>query len=358
MFYNFLLPLFQNFPGANLLRYITFRTMCAVLTSMVISFLIYPKFIKNFRYFQPIRDDGPQSHLKKQGTPTMGGAVIIVSTVISSLLWGNIINNYVIAIILLTIFFAALGFADDFLKVKYHNSKGISARGKLIFQFLGATLFCCYIESLRSPEIAGLLTFPFFKNFAIHSSIFLILFTSVVIVGSSNAVNLTDGLDGLATFPSMLVVLCFGIISYVAGHVIFANYLNITYIPSAGELCIFCGALFGACLGFLWYNAPPAQIFMGDTGSLSIGAVLGGLSVIVKHEFVLAIIGGLFVIEAVSVLLQVAYFRITGGERIFLMAPIHHHFEKKGWNESTVVIRFWIISLVLALIGLATLKIR
>ena len=357
MFYNFLLPLFQDFPGANLLRYITFRTLCGVLTSLVLSFLIYPKFIRNFRYFQPIRDYGPE-HQKKQGTPTMGGAVIIVSTVISSLLWGNVFNNYFIAIILLTTFFAGLGFADDFLKIRYHNSDGVSARGKLICQFFGAILFCCCVESLRSPEIAGMLTFPFFKNFAIHSSVFLIIFTSFVIVGSSNAVNLTDGLDGLATFPSMLVVLCFGIISYVAGHVVFANYLNITYISSAGELCIFCGALFGACLGFLWYNAPPAQIFMGDTGSLSIGAALGGLSVIVKHEFVLAIIGGLFVIEAVSVLIQVAYFRITGGKRIFLMAPIHHHFEKKGWNESTVVIRFWIISLVLALIGLATLKIR
>ena len=359
MFYNFLLPLLQDLPGTNLLRYITFRTLCALLTSFVLAFFLYPRFIKNFKNLQqPIRKDGPATHiLHKQGTPTMGGVIMIATTVFSSVLWGNMLNCYVNAIILLTSFFAVLGFWDDILKVRYHNSKGISAKGKLLFQIVGAMIFCYYIESVRAPDISGKLTFPFFKNFILENSIFLIIFTTFVVVGSSNAVNLTDGLDGLATFPSMLVVLCLGIISYVVGHVVFANYLHIIYVASAGELCIFCGALFGACLGFLWYNAPPAQIFMGDTGSLAIGAALGGLSVIVKHEFVLAIIGGLFVIEAVSVMLQVSSFKLTG-KRIFLMAPIHHHFEKKGWNESTVVIRFWIISLVLAMIGLATLKIR
>ncbi|MDR0677271.1 MAG: phospho-N-acetylmuramoyl-pentapeptide-transferase [Holosporaceae bacterium] len=358
MFYNFLFPYFNFIPGMNLLRYVTFRTICALLTSLLVSFLLYPHFIKWLKYHnQPIRDDGPASHLKKQGTPTMGGTVIIAATILSSLLWGDIYNNYLIALNLLTFLYCLLGFYDDLLKVKLKNSKGIRGRKKMLFQVVIALLFSYFIESLRSPEVVGRLTFPFLKNFTINSSTFLIIFTAFVIVGSSNAVNLTDGLDGLATFPSMLTALCLGIISYIVGHFVFANYLQITYIASVGELAIFCGALIGACLGFLWYNAPPALIFMGDTGSLAIGGALGGISVIIKHEFVLAIIGGLFVFEAVSVMIQVFYFQLTG-KRIFLMAPIHHHFEKKGWSESTVVIRFWIISFVFALIGLATLKIR
>lgn len=332
--------------------------MCALLTSLFFAFFLYPKFIKKFRYSQPIRKDGPASHLvKKQHTPTMGGMIIIASTIISALIWGDISNQYLIAIILLTFSYSLLGFSDDFLKIKKMNSRGLVGKKKMLFQIIFALIFSFYVESLRTPSIAGYLTFPFFKHFVIHSPWFLICFTTFVIVGSSNAVNLTDGLDGLATFPSMLATLCFGIIAYCAGHIVFANYLHITYVALSGELCIFCGSLIGACLGFLWYNAPPAMIFMGDTGSLAIGSALGGISVIAKHEFVLAIIGGLFVIEALSVMIQVGYFKLTG-RRIFLMAPIHHHFEKKGWSESTVVIRFWIISLIFAIIGLATLKIR
>ncbi|MDR0968359.1 MAG: phospho-N-acetylmuramoyl-pentapeptide-transferase [Holosporaceae bacterium] len=359
MFYNFIFQYLGSVSGVNLLRYITFRTMCAALTSLIISFLLYPSFIKHSRKnYQPIRSDGPKSHTAhKQGTPTMGGAVIVAGTLISSLLWGDISNNYLLLLNSLTLSYCLLGFYDDYLKVKLKNSKGVRGRKKLFFQIIIALVFSYLVESLRTPEIAGRLMFPFFKNFVINNSAFLIVFTTLVIVGSSNAVNLTDGLDGLAAFPSMLATLCFGIISYIVGHVVFANYLQIAYIASAGELCIFCGALIGACLGFLWYNAPPAKIFMGDTGSLAIGGALGGVSVIVKHEFVLAIIGGLFVIEALSVMIQVAYFKYTG-KRIFLMAPIHHHFEKKGWTESTVVVRFWIISFIFAVIGLATLKIR
>lgn len=358
MFYNFVFPALNFISGMNLLRYISFRTMCALLTSLVIGFFLYPNFIKNFKYFQPIREDGPQSHIaKKQGTPTMGGAIIIASTILSSFLWGDITNRYLILLMLLTFFYAVLGFLDDFLKIKYKNSKGISGKKKLFFQILIAFIFSYFVELMRAPSIAGCLTFPFFKNFIVNNQYFLLFFTTFVIVGSSNAVNLTDGLDGLATFPSMLAALCLGIISYFVGHFVFANYLQITYVASAGEMCIFCGAMIGSCLGFLWYNAPPAMIFMGDTGSLALGGALGGISVIAKHEFVLAIIGGLFVIEALSVMIQVTYFKIFG-KRIFLMAPIHHHFEKKGWIESRVVIRFWIISFVFALIGLATLKIR
>jgi phospho-N-acetylmuramoyl-pentapeptide-transferase len=287
----------------------------------------------------------------------MGGAIIIAGTIMSSLLWGDIHNNYLLLLIFLTLFYSAVGFGDDFLKIKRKNCRGIRGRKKLLMQTVVALVFSYLVEFLRTPDIAGHLTFPFLKNFTINNSVFLIAFTTFVIVGSSNAVNLTDGLDGLATFPSMLVALCLGIISYVVGHFVFANYLRITYIASVGELCIFCGALIGACLGFLWYNAPPAMVFMGDTGSLAIGGALGAISVIIKQEFVLAILGGLFVLEASSVMMQVVYFKITG-KRIFLMAPIHHHFERKGWTESTVVIRFWIISFVFALIGLATLKIR
>lgn len=358
MFYRFIVSNCSFLSDINLFRYVTFRTFCALLTSLIIAFFLYPIFIKNSHYSQPIRKDGPQSHLEsKQGTPTMGGAIIIASAIVSTLFWGDITNSYLIALILLTFTYCCLGFMDDYKKVKRKNSAGISGRKKMFFQIIFALVFSFFIESLRPSSIANTLAFPFFKNLVACNSILLLGFTVFVIVGSSNAVNLTDGLDGLATFPVMLATLCFGIISYCVGHLVFANYLNISYIPSAGEISIFCGSLIGACLGFLWYNAPPAAIFMGDTGSLALGGALGGISVITKHEFVLAIIGGLFVMEAVSVMLQVFYFKWTG-KRIFLMAPIHHHFERKGWNETTVVIRFWIISFVFALIGLATLKIR
>lgn len=358
MIYNFFLSYFNFISGVNLFRYITFRTFCALLTSLLAAFFLYPIFIKKFHYSQPIRDDGPMSHIaKKKGTPTMGGVIIIASAIISALLWGDITNSYLLALIALTFSYSCLGVFDDYKKITKASSAGISGKRKLFFQILFAFSFSYYIESLRAPYIAGCLTFPFMKNFIISNLPLLICFTTFVIVGSSNAVNLTDGLDGLATFPVMLAALCMGIISYFVGHVVFANYLNIPYIANAGEISIFCGSMIGACLGFLWYNAPPAAIFMGDTGSLALGGALGGISVIAKHEFVLAIIGGLFVIETLSVMLQVFFFKLTG-KRIFLMAPIHHHFERKGWNETTVVIRFWIISFVFALIGLATLKIR
>lgn len=357
MFYS-LFPYFNFVTGMNLLRYISVRTVCALLTSLLIGFFLYPTFIHHSKRKQPIREDGPASHIiSKQGIPTMGGAIIIASTILSSILWGNIRNNYLLLILGLTFVYSLLGFVDDYLKTKYKNSKGIRGKQKLFVQVIVALFFSFLVEQLRTPEVAGHLTFPFFKNFMIENNVLLMLFTTFVITGSSNAVNLTDGLDGLATFPSMLAAFCLGVMCYITGHFVFANYLQIFYIPMSGELCIFCGALIGSCLGFLWYNAPPAKIFMGDTGSLAIGGALGGLSVIIKQEFALAIIGGLFVIEAVSVMLQVWYFKLTG-KRIFLMAPIHHHFEKKGWSEPTVVIRFWIISLVFALIGLATLKIR
>ncbi|MBR1734032.1 MAG: phospho-N-acetylmuramoyl-pentapeptide-transferase [Alphaproteobacteria bacterium] len=358
MFYNFILPNLSFISGMNLFRYITFRTFCALLTSLLMAFILYPIFIKRFHYTQPIRSDGPQSHIAtKQGTPTMGGAIIIASTIISALLWGDVTNGYLIALTALTFSYSAIGFFDDYSKIKYKSSAGMSGKQKLFFQILFALLFSYFVEILRAPSIIGCLAFPFIKSFIVKNFAFLIVFTTFVIVGSSNAVNLTDGLDGLATFPTMLAALCLGIITYFAGHIVFANYLAIPYVAGAGEVSIFCGSMIGACLGFLWYNAPPAAIFMGDTGSLALGGALGGISVIAKHEFVLAIIGGLFVIEAVSVMLQVFYFKLTG-KRIFLMAPIHHHFERKGWNETTVVIRFWIISFVFALIGLATLKIR
>lgn len=358
MFYNFIFPYFHFVSGINLLRYITFRTFCALFTALILSFLMYPAFIHRDHFKQPIRKDGPASHIeKKRGTPTMGGLIIIAATVLSSLLWGNLTNQYLWAIIGLTVVYSLLGLTDDMLKVKYNTPEGVHGRVKLAVQFAAAAAFSFFVETLRPEGLQGQLTFPFMKDVMLNFGVWLTLFTSFVIVGSSNAVNLTDGLDGLATFPSMLAALCLGIISYIVGHVVFANYLQISYIPMAGELCIFCGALIGACLGFLWYNAPPAQIFMGDTGSLAIGGALGGISVIIKNEFVLAIIGGLFVIEACSVMIQVGYYKLTK-KRIFLMAPIHHHFEKLGWSEPTVVIRFWILSFVFALLGLATLKIR
>lgn len=358
MFYNFIFQYFQHISGVNLLRYITFRTFCALVTSLIISFLLYPSFIHHDRFKQPIRSDGPETHiLKKKGTPTMGGMIIVIGTLLSSLLWGNLSNQYLWAIVVLTLVYSLLGFIDDILKVKYNSPEGVHGKMKLLVQFIGAVVFSIYVETFRPEALQGHLTFPFVKDITLNLGIFIVLFASIVIIGSSNAVNLTDGLDGLATFPSMLASLCLGIISYIVGHVVFANYLQVAYVPMAGELCIFCGALIGACLGFLWYNAPPAQIFMGDTGSLAIGGALGGISVITKNEFVLAIIGGLFVIEACSVMVQVGYYKLTK-KRIFLMAPIHHHFEKLGWSESTVVIRFWIISFLFALLGLATLKIR
>ena len=307
---------------------------------------------------QPIRKDGPENHLiKKIGTPTMGGVLILSSMTISLFLWTDLKNPYVWICFLSSIIFGLIGFIDDYQKLKYRDHKGIKASTKFILQVLSSFLIIYLIVTFLPQEIKTTISFPFFKNLIFDLGIFYFFLGIIVIVGSANAVNLTDGLDGLAIVPVMIVAMSFAFIAYVSGNYIFSDYLQIFYIKNSGELAVFCGAVIGSALGFLWFNAPPAKIFMGDTGSLSLGGSLGAVGIITKHEIVLAITGGLFVLEAVSVIAQVISFKLTG-KRIFKMAPIHHHFEKKGWPESTVVIRFWIISIILAMIGLATLKLR
>jgi len=330
-------------------------------TSLLIVFVIGTPFINFFtskKIHDPIRNDGPSDHIiKKIGTPTMGGLLILAGLFSGILLWGDLSNPYIWFLIIIVGSFGALGAYDDYKKIKNKNSVGMSSKLKLLTQILlslFAILFLTYFT--ESPELKNLY-FPFFKNLVLNLGLFYVPFYMFVIVGSSNAVNLTDGLDGLATVPVILVAACFAFISYVTGNIVFSDYLHIPYIEGVGEIAVFCGSIIGACLGFLWFNAPPAKIFMGDTGSLSLGGSLGAVSILTKHEIVLAITGGLFVLEAVSVIVQVISFKLTG-KRIFMMAPIHHHFEKKGWAESTVVIRFWIISIILAMIGLATLKLR
>ncbi len=359
----YLFTLNPDFPFANLFSYITFRSAMAMFTALIVALLIGPKFIHIFKKLhpkgQPIREYGPQTHLdSKKGTPTMGGIVIICSLIISSLLWVNLQSPYVWIVLFVTISLSLLGFLDDYLKVTHNHHHGISGKVKLIIQTIISIIACFAIQKYSSPEYYSHITIPFFKNVIINLGYFYIIFVVIVIVGSSNAVNLTDGLDGLAILPITLVAATFAIICYLVGNYIFASYLQIHYVPGVGELTVFCSALIGASLGFLWYNAPPAQIFMGDTGSLALGGTIGTIGVITKHEFVLAITGGLFVLEALSVILQVYYFKLTGGKRFFLMAPIHHHFEKKGWSETQVVIRFWIIAAIFALLGLSTLKLR
>ena len=361
MLYSFLSSLAENYSFLNVFKYITFRTGLSVITSFVIVFLIGEPLIKIFKKNQisgPIRQDGPIDHIiKKSGTPTMGGLIIILGIFSGTFFWADLNNIYILTVIFISIGFGLLGFIDDLLKIKQKNSRGLNWLLKLSGQIL-ISLIAIYILLKHSEHpFLNNLYFPFFKNLILPMGIFFIPFSLFVIVGSSNAVNLTDGLDGLATVPVMLVALSYTLISYVVGNTIFAEYLKIPYVQSAGELSIFCGAIFGSCLGFLWYNAPPAKIFMGDTGSLSLGGSLAAVAIIVKHEIVLAIIGGLFVLETASVIIQVISFKLTG-KRVFKMAPIHHHFEKKGWPEPTVVIRFWIIAIILALIGLATLKLR
>ena len=361
MLYQFLLNFVDTFSFLNVFKYLTFRTGLSVFTSLAIVLLIggpFIKFFSNQKIFNPIRDDGPRDHIvKKIGTPTMGGVIILFGLLISVLLWADLSNINILFCIYITVSFGLLGAFDDFKKIKYSNSSGISSKLKITLQILlaviGVSLFVYYADFQDMTN----LYFPFFKNLIINLGWFFIPFSVFVIIGSSNAVNLTDGLDGLATVPVILVAACFAFISYVTGNIVFSNYLQIPYIEGTGEISIFCGAIIGSCLGFLWFNAPPAKIFMGDTGSLSLGGSLGAIGIITKHEIVLAITGGLFVLEAVSVMVQVISFKLTG-KRIFKMAPIHHHFEKKGWPESTVVIRFWIISIILAMIGLATLKLR
>ena len=361
MLYSFLLSLVDNYSYLNVFKYITFRTGLSVITSFIIVFLIGEPLIKIFAKKQisgPIRQDGPIDHIvKKSGTPTMGGLIIILGMFLGTFLWADLKNIYVLTVIFISLSLGFLGFVDDLLKIKLKNSRGLNSRLKLLGQLVIGSITIFILSEYSDHQYLNNLYFPFFKNLVLPMGIFFIPFALFVIVGSSNAVNLTDGLDGLATVPVMLVALSFTLISYVVGNMIFAEYLKIPYVYNAGELSIFCGAVFGACLGFLWYNAPPAKIFMGDTGSLSLGGSLASVAIIVKHEIVLAIIGGLFVLETVSVIIQVLSFKLTG-KRVFMMAPIHHHFEKKGWSESTIVIRFWIIAIILALIGLATLKLR
>lgn len=362
MLYNLLAPFAHDFILFNLFRYITFRTGGALATSLIICFIFGPRIIRWLRHKQgegqPIRSDGPETHLKKKGTPTMGGLMILISVIVSTLLWGEMTNPYIWVVLFVTAGFGLVGFADDYRKLTRRSHHGVSGKVRLGIQCVIAAIAAVAIINLaQSSAHATSLAIPFFKDFMLQLGWFFLAFAIFVIVGASNAVNLTDGLDGLATVPVMIAALCFGVISYLVGNLVFANYLQIPHVPGSGELSVFCGALVGACLGFLWFNAPPAQVFMGDTGSLALGSALGTIAVIIKHELVLAIVGGLFVMETVSVIIQVASFKLTG-KRVFRMAPIHHHFEKLGWSEPTVVIRFWIIACILGLIGLSTLKLR
>ena len=361
MLFSLLTSLVDQYSFLNVFKYLTFRTGLSVITSLVVVFIIGGPLIKLFSEKMitgPIRQDGPIDHIiKKSGTPTMGGVIIIIGIISGTLLWADLKNIYVWVLIFVSLSLGGLGLADDILKIKYKNSRGLKSSLKFLGQLIIGIITLLSLVKFSNHEYLYNLYFPFFKNLIWHMGLFFIPFGLFVIIGASNAVNLTDGLDGLATVPVMLVALSFTLISYVVGNTIFSEYLQIQYIPDVGELSIFCGSVVGACLGFLWYNAPPAKIFMGDTGSLSLGGSLAAIAIIVKHEIVLAIIGGLFVLETVSVIIQILSFKLTG-KRIFKMAPIHHHFEKKGWAESTIVIRFWIIAIILALIGLATLKLR
>ncbi|MDB2353698.1 phospho-N-acetylmuramoyl-pentapeptide-transferase [Candidatus Pelagibacter bacterium] len=361
MLFNLLTSFIDQYSFLNVFRYLTFRTGLSVVTSLIVVFIIGGPLIKLFSknlITGPIRQDGPIDHIiKKSGTPTMGGVIIIIGILSSTLLWADLRNIYVWILIFVCLSLGGLGLLDDILKIKFKNSSGLKSRYKFLGQIIISAITLYLLIKYSDHEYLFNLYLPFLKNFIWHMGLFFIPFGLFVIIGASNAVNLTDGLDGLATVPVMLVALSFTLISYVVGNTIFSEYLQIQYIPNVGELSIFCGSVVGACLGFLWYNAPPAKIFMGDTGSLSLGGSLAAIAIIVKHEIVLAIIGGLFVLETVSVIIQVVSYRLTG-KRIFKMAPIHHHFEKKGWAEPTIVIRFWIIAIILALIGLATLKLR
>ncbi|AUM73234.1 phospho-N-acetylmuramoyl-pentapeptide-transferase [Paracoccus jeotgali] len=345
----------------NLFRYITFRAGAAFFTALIFAFLFGRPLIAYLRRVQkkgqPIRDDGPEGHFVKAGTPTMGGILILSALLAGTLLWARLSNPYVWIVLMVTYGYAAIGFADDYAKVSKHNTNGVSGRIRMGLGLLLALIASAWTMYLHPPALSGQLAFPVFKDALLNLSLFFIPFAMIVIVGAANAVNLTDGLDGLAIMPVMIATATFGVIAYMVGNANFADYLGLHGVPGTGELVIFVAALIGGGLGFLWYNAPPAAVFMGDTGSLALGGALGAIAVVTKHEIVLAIVGGLFVVEALSVIIQVLYFKRTG-KRVFLMAPIHHHFEKKGWKESQIVIRFWIIALVLALIGLSTLKLR
>ena len=357
-----LIDLSDKLSVFNVFRYITFRTGGAFFTGLVAVAVLGPWMIDHLRLRQgkgqPIRSDGPQSHLvTKKGTPTMGGLMMLFGIVVSTMLWANLANRYVWIVLAVTVVFGAIGFYDDYLKVTKQTHAGFSGRIRFLIEALVAAVACYFIASLGRQPFATSLTFPFFKELVIPLGWFFVVFGSFIIVGAGNAVNLTDGLDGLATVPVIIVTLSFGVISYLVGNSFFSEYLNIHYVAGTGELAVLCGAVIGAGLGFLWFNAPPASIFMGDTGSLALGGMIGTIAVATKHEIVLAVVGGLFVLEAVSVIVQVVSYKLTG-KRVFRMAPIHHHFEQLGWTEPQIVIRFWIVSVVLALAGLSTLKLR
>jgi phospho-N-acetylmuramoyl-pentapeptide-transferase len=360
MFY-WLIDFAGTVPAFNVFRYITFRTGGAMVTSALVVFMFGPWIIDNLRLRQgkgqPIRSDGPQTHLVKVGTPTMGGLMILSGLVVSTLLWANPRNPYVWIVMAVTLGFGFVGFYDDYLKVTKQTDAGFAGRTRLAIETLIAAAACYAFVRLGRDPLSSSLVLPFFKDLALNFGWFFVIFGAFIVVGAGNAVNLTDGLDGLAIVPVMIASASFGLIAYLAGNLVFSDYLQINYVAGTGELAVLCGAVLGAGLGFLWFNAPPASIFMGDTGSLALGGMLGSIAVAVKHEIVLAVIGGLFVLEAVSVIVQVTSFKLTG-KRVFRMAPIHHHFEQKGWTEPQIVIRFWIISVMLALVGLSTLKLR
>ena len=358
---DLLVPLSDEYQFFNLFRYITFRTGGATITALLISLLCGPAMIRWLKTHQaegqPIRSDGPETHLAKVGTPTMGGLLILAAFVLSTLLWMPLSNPYLWPVLTVAVTFGAVGSVDDWMKLRRRSHHGMSGRMKLVLQMLVAFVVTIVFVELSPANLRYGVAIPFLKDSLLPLGLLYVPFAMLVIVGASNAVNLTDGLDGLAIVPVMIVAGCFGLIAYLAGNVNLASYLQINYVPGTGDLAVMCGALLGAGLGFLWFNAPPARVFMGDTGSLALGGSLGAMSVATRHELVLAIVGGLFVVETLSVILQVASFKLTG-KRIFLMAPLHHHFERKGWAESTIVIRFWIIAVVLALAGLSSLKLR
>ena len=361
MFY-WLTDLAGTIPGINVFRYITFRTGGARVTAALFVFMFGPSIIDHLRLAQgkgqPIRADGPPTHLvTKKGTPTMGGLMILSGLVVSTLLWANLRSPYIWIVLLVTLGFGFVGFYDDYLKVSKQTDAGFSGRLRLAVEAVIALIACTCVVWFGRDQSVTALSIPFVKEFTLNIGWFYVVFGMFIIVGAGNAVNLTDGLDGLAIVPVMIAAASFGLIAYLVGNAVFAEYLQIRYVAGTGELAVLCGAVLGAGLGFLWFNAPPASIFMGDTGSLALGGMLGAIAVATKHEIVLAVIGGLFVLEAVSVIVQVASFKLTG-KRIFKMAPIHHHFEQLGWTEPQIVIRFWIISVMLALAGLSTLKLR
>lgn len=359
MLFHLFYALQPSFSALNVFRYITFRTMAATLTGFLLVILcgmFFIRIMKKHQIGQVVRDDGPASHYSKRGVPTMGGLLILFSITMSTLLWVDLTNHFVWIILGVMLWFGAVGAYDDYRKIRKQNSKGLSARGKLLWQILAAGIagLILYFH----PSFDGHLSFPFLKNIRPDLGWFYVVFAVLVVVGASNAVNLTDGLDGLATGPTVVTASVYLLFAYLAGHAGLAAYLQVPFVHGAGEVAIFCGAMVGASLGFLWFNAYPAQVFMGDVGSLALGAALGMVAIIIKQEILLAIVGGVFVMEALSVILQVSFFKMTGGKRIFLMAPFHHHFEKKGWQEPKVVVRFWIISIILGLSALATLKLR